>query len=39
MHDQLVRQWPFIRSYVVKGGHLYLSLAAGGGSYEFEPIP
>jgi para-nitrobenzyl esterase len=39
MHDQLVRQWPFIRSYAVKGGHLYLSLAADGGSYEFEPTP
>ena len=38
-HDQLVRQWPFIRTYVVKSGHLYLSLASDGGSYEFEPIP
>ncbi len=39
LHDQLVRQWPFIRSYVVQGGHLYLSLMANGGSYELEPIP
>ena len=39
LHDQLVRQWPFIRSYVVQGGQLYLSLMANGGSYQFEPIP
>jgi para-nitrobenzyl esterase len=28
----------FIRSYTVKDGHLYLSLMADGGIYEFEPI-
>ena len=39
LHDQMARQWPFIRSYVVKDGRLYLSLAGSGGSYEFEPIP
>jgi hypothetical protein len=28
----MVKQWPFIRSYVLKGGHLFLSLMADGGS-------
>jgi heat shock protein HslJ len=37
MHDQLVKHWAFIRSYVVRDGHLYLSLMADGGIYEFEP--
>ena len=37
LHDQLARQWTNIRSYVMKGGHLSLSLMADGGTYEFEP--
>jgi para-nitrobenzyl esterase len=37
MHDQLVKHWPYVRSYVMKGGKLYLSLVADGGIYEFEP--
>jgi para-nitrobenzyl esterase len=38
LHDQIVRQLPFVRSYVIKGGHLFLSLMADGGTYEFEPV-
>ncbi len=38
LHDQIVKQWGSIRSYVVKDRHLYLSLMADGGIYEFEPI-
>jgi heat shock protein HslJ len=38
LHDQIVKQWPFIRSYVMKDGHLFLSLMADGGIYEFEPM-
>lgn len=38
MHDQIVKQWANIRSYVIKDGHLFLSLMADGGIYEFEPI-
>jgi hypothetical protein len=34
MHDQIMRQLPFVRSYVVKGERLYLSLMADGGTYE-----
>ena len=39
MHDQLVKHWPYVRSYLIKGGRLYLSLMADGGVYEFEPRP
>jgi para-nitrobenzyl esterase len=39
LHDQLVKHWAYVRSYVFKGGHLYLSLMADGGIYEFEPRP
>jgi para-nitrobenzyl esterase len=37
MHDQIVKQWPYARSYVLKDGRLFLSLMADGGIYEFEP--
>jgi para-nitrobenzyl esterase len=39
LHDQLARQWPFIRSYVLRDGHLFLALMAYGGIYELEPRP
>lgn len=38
LHDRMVKQWPYVRSYVIKGGHLFLSLMADGGIYEFEPM-
>jgi putative lipoprotein len=38
LHDQLVKQWPYVRSYVMRNGHLFLSLMADGGIYEFEPM-
>ena len=38
LHDQMARHWTLIRSYVIKDGHLFLSLADGG-TYEFEPMP
>jgi heat shock protein HslJ len=38
MHDQLVKQWDNIRSYVIRNGHLFLALMADGGIYEFEPV-
>jgi para-nitrobenzyl esterase len=37
LHDQFVKHWFYIRSYVVRGGRLYLALMADGGTYEFEP--
>lgn len=39
LHDDLVRQWPHVRSYVIKDGRLFLSLMADGGIIEFEPAP
>jgi para-nitrobenzyl esterase len=38
LHDHLVKQWPYVRSYMLKGGRLYLALMADGGVYEFEPL-
>jgi heat shock protein HslJ len=38
LHDQIVKQWPNIRSFVIKDGRLFLSLMADGGIYEFEPV-
>jgi putative lipoprotein len=39
LHDQMVRQLPYVRSYILREGRLYLSLMADGGIYEFEPVP
>ena len=38
LHDRILKQWPFVRSYVIKEGRLFLSLMADGGTYEFEPM-
>jgi heat shock protein HslJ len=38
LHDQIVKQWGNIRSYVIRDGHLFLALKADGGIYEFEPL-
>jgi heat shock protein HslJ len=37
LHDQIVKQWGNIRSYVIRNGHLFLALMADGGIYEFAP--
>ena len=39
MHDHLVKQWPQVRSYNLKGGRLFLSLRADSGIYELERLP
>ena len=38
LHDRIVKDLGSIRSYVVKDGHLFLSVRANGGVYEFEPL-
>ena len=38
MPDRLAKDWASIRSYVLKDGHLFLSLMTDGGVYEFEPL-
>jgi para-nitrobenzyl esterase len=37
LNERLARDWDYVRSYVMKDGHLFLSLMADGGIYEFEP--
>jgi para-nitrobenzyl esterase len=37
LHDHMVKQLPYVRSYIMEDGHLHLSLMADGGIYEFEP--
>jgi uncharacterized protein len=39
LQRRFVRDLDFVRSYVVRDGHLFLSLMADGGIYQFEPIP
>ena len=39
LHDHMVKQWSFVRSYTIKSGHLFVSLMADGGTFEFEPLP
>jgi L-ascorbate metabolism protein UlaG (beta-lactamase superfamily) len=38
LHDRIAKDWEFVRSYIIKDGHLFLSLMADGGIYEFEPL-
>lgn len=38
LYNRIVRHWPYFRSYVMRNGHLFLSLMADGGIYEFEPM-
>jgi para-nitrobenzyl esterase len=38
LHDRIVKDWGFVRSYLIKDGHLFLSLMADGGTYEYEPM-
>jgi heat shock protein HslJ len=38
IHDRIVKDWEFVRSYTLKDGHLFLALMADGGIYEFAPI-
>jgi heat shock protein HslJ/membrane-bound inhibitor of C-type lysozyme len=38
LNDRLPKDWQYVRSYIMKDTHLFLSLMADGGIYEFEPI-
>lgn len=37
--ERLSKDWGYVRSYVLRGGHLFLALMADAGIYEFEPVP
>jgi heat shock protein HslJ/membrane-bound inhibitor of C-type lysozyme len=39
LHDRIVKDWRSVRSYAIKANHLFLSLSAGNGTYEFRPLP
>jgi len=39
LHDRIVRDWSFVRSYVLRDGHLFLARFADAGIHELEPIP
>ena len=36
--EQIARHWTSITSFVMRNGHLFLSLKADGGIYEFAPV-
>jgi len=38
IHDQFVREIPYVRSYVLEDGHLHLATMADGSIIEFEPF-
>ena len=38
LNDRIPKDWTYVRSYTIKNGHLFLSLMADGGIYEFEPL-
>jgi putative lipoprotein len=38
LNDRLPKDWEYVRSYVPHDSHLFLSLMADGGIYEFEPV-
>ena len=39
LHDQIVRQWEHITSFILRDGHLFLAVKMDSGIYEFEPVP
>ena len=39
MQDRFTKDWAAVRSYIIKEGHLFVSLLSDAGTYEFEPIP
>ena len=38
LHDRIVTEGANVRSYSIKGGHLFLSGMSAGGYYELEPL-
>jgi putative lipoprotein len=38
LNDHIAKDWQYVRSYTMKDDHLFLSLMADGGTYEFEPM-
>jgi len=38
LHDRILKDWSYVRTYLIRDNHLFLSLMADGGIYEFEPV-
>lgn len=38
LNERIPKDLQYIRSYILKEGHLFLSLMADGGTYEMEPV-
>lgn len=38
LHDKVVSQWGSVRSFAIRDGHLFLTLASDGGTFEYEPV-
>jgi putative lipoprotein len=38
LNERIGKDWAYVRSYTLKDGHLFLSLMADGGVYEFESM-
>jgi heat shock protein HslJ len=38
LHDQFLKEFPWVRSYVIKDGHLFLATMADGSIIEFAPL-
>ena len=38
LHDRMVKDWEFVRSYIWQGKSLFVALMADGGIYQFEPL-
>jgi len=38
LHDRFMAQFPWVRSYLIRDGHLFLATMADGSIVEFEPI-
>ncbi|MGL5063048.1 MAG: META domain-containing protein [Microcoleus sp.] len=38
LHDRIIEDWELVSFYIIKDGYLFISVAANGGIYEFEPI-
>jgi heat shock protein HslJ len=38
LHDRIVKDGAVVRNYVIKDGHLFLSLLEDAGTYELEPL-
>ena len=37
LYGDLARRWSYIRSYVIRDGHLHMSMMADGGIFEWAP--